>query len=127
MIKYNTTPEPIIEFCQNENSPIFSNESNGAINIYVSKTSLVWRTKNIKINSKMYYNDEYYTLLFLPCIKNIVPCFVDIPSETDVISLRNIGLLPKLIKKGTLIGKAILIHSIQCHTLEIKNNVDFTE
>ena len=111
-------PESIIECSQENNSSIFSyNKEDGAIGVFADESMWIWKNGLIKINSAMRYNNDYYVLLFLPCIgkKNIISMDTTISSGMDSIVLYNTGLLPRHIKKGELLGRAYIVPKVESH------------
>lgn len=111
-------PESIIEYSQKENSPVFSyDKKTGAISIFANESIWILKEKSIQMNSSIIYDDDKYILLFLPCIKkkNINPVRLIIPSGEIYMTLCNTGLLPRFIKEGELLGKAILVPRIESH------------
>lgn len=118
-----TKPESIIEYSQENDSPAFSyNKEDGAIGIFADESTWIWRNGLVKINSAMYYNNDYYVILFLPCIekKNIISVDTTLPSGMDTIALYNTGIFPKHIKKGELLGKAYVIPKVESHILKLE-------
>lgn len=115
-----TEPESIIEYSQEKDSPVFSyDEKTGAISIFADKSMWIWRNKFTKINVNIYYDNNKYNLLLLSKIKNVLTDDF-ITSGVDIIMLYNTSLFPKFIKKGTLLGKAILVPKIESHILKIE-------
>lgn len=115
-------PESIIEYSQDTDSPIFSyNKKDGAIDIFADESVWIWKIKAVKINSKIYYNDDYYNLFFFPCIekRNIISVYPTVISERGTIVLCNTGLLPRFIKKGDLLGKAYIVPITHSHVVKI--------
>lgn len=119
--------ESIVEYSQKNDSPAFQyNEKTGAITIFAGESKWVrkGRSKIISVNNVLYYDDDKYILLFLPCTRkrNINPEELIISSGAYSITLYNTGLLPRLIKKGELLGEAILVPKIESHILELKSH-----
>lgn len=118
----NTKPESIIEYTQLENGPDFSyNEKFGAIIIKAGESKWLFRKcKAIKLN-KVYYDDNRYNLLFMSANnkKFDTPVKLMICGYENII-LYNTGIIPKHIKKGEVLGYAILIPKIESHILELK-------
>lgn len=115
-------PESIIEYIQLENGPDFSYDRNiGAIIIKAGESKWLFRKcKTIKLN-KVYYDDNRYNLLFMSANnkKFDTPVKLMICGYENII-LYNTGIIPKYIKKGEVLGYAILIPKIESHILELK-------
>lgn len=121
---YNFMPESIIEYAQIENSPNFQyNERTGAIAIHASESKwLFCSSKQVKTNAKIYYDDDKYILLVIS--NNMLKLDFTkkiIESGTDEVTIYNLNTLPRHIKKGELLGIAILIPKISSHFLELRN------
>ncbi len=117
--------ESIVEYSQKNDSPAFRyDEKTGAITIFAGESKWIRKGtgKVILLNNVMHYDDDKYVLLFLPYTRkrNISPEELIIPSGAYSIILYNTGLLPKLIRQGELLGKAILVPKIESHILELK-------
>ena len=69
----------------------------------------------------MYYDDNRYNLLFMSANnkKFDTPVKLMICGYENII-LYNTGIIPKYIKKGEVLGYAILIPKIESHILELK-------
>ena len=114
--------ESIIEYYQYSNSPAFQYDGKtGAITIFANESIWILKEKSIQMNSAIFYDYDTYVLLFLPYMKkkNINPVRLVIPSGETNMTLCNIGLLPRFIKKGELLGKAILIPRIESHIVDL--------
>lgn len=114
-------PESIIEYSQSKDSPTFSyNEKSGTISIFADESIWVWKNKEIRINNTLYYEDFYYNLIVLPNTKTIILPYV-MPSGINTVMLYNTGLFPKRIKKGDLLGEAILVPRVESHIVQMKD------
>ena len=122
----NIKPESIIEYSQNENSPVFSyDKKTGVIFIKAEKSEWLWREKLIKTNCILYYDTDRYKLLFISKNLRKFDSKNKIMLYCNHISLYNTGFLPKFIKKGEVLGEITLIPKIDSHVL--KTDIDLTE
>ena len=113
-------PESIIEYSQDENSPVFSyNEKNGTIFIKAEKSLWLWKEKTIKTNCNITYDNNNYNLLFIPGNLKKFDSTKKVLLYCDYIKIYNTGILPKFIKKGEILGELILIPKIDSHVIKI--------
>ena len=122
MFNANGMPESIIEYVQMDGPDFQYNESTGAIAIHARESKwLFWKSKIIKTNVKLYYDDDKYNLLFIT--NNMLKFDFTkriINSNTDEVVIYNLNMLPKHIKKGELLGIAILVPKVYSHFLKLK-------
>ena len=117
-IKIFEQPEPVIEFVQREDSPEFSYEKKtGAIFIKANKSLWLWNKKIIQINGAILYDYDKYNLLLMS--KNIRKYdFADkLMKYNEHVILYNTRFFPRFIKKGEIVGIAIVIPKIESHII----------
>lgn len=121
-------PEPVIEYEQSEDSSTFYYErTTGAIFINANETIWLWKEKRIEINVSLFYDYDKYNLLLMSTnmkkfdICHTNKCFIQ---GTNYVNLTNMGILPKRIKKGDLIGVGYLIPKVESHIIERKNKIE---
>lgn len=114
------TPEPIIEYVQMKDGPVFScNEKAGIIFIMASESTWLWKRKQVRMNCKFYYDEDRYNLLFIPSNIRKYDSIDKMISDDEYIDLYNTGILPKRIKHGEQLGIALLIPKIQSHNVKL--------
>lgn len=115
------TSESIIEYREVKDSPDFLYfKEVGAITIIAAESKWIWRTGFVKINSQIFYDDTNFNLLFMSNDRRVIAKNNFIFCGCSDVLLYNIKTLPIFIKKGTILGTAILIPKIESHILEIE-------
>ena len=121
-------PESVIEYSQDSNSPAFIYiKETGAISIKADKSLWLWREKMVKTNCNIYYDTDKYKLLFLSRNLRKFDSIRKVMRYCNYIRLYNTGFFPKFIKKGEILGEAILIPKIDSHVINLDFNMDITE
>ena len=124
--------ESIIEYKQENNSSEFYYEnSTGAIFINSNESVWLWKEKTIQMNVSIFYDYDKYNLFLMPIDTRRKIDFSHISktigSGINYVTLVNLGLLPKRIKKGDLIGVGYLIPKIESHIIRRYDDEEITE